>query len=136
MPIPLVQQDGYLIMWIIASTVQDSVNMLTKWGYDIVSFGNWIKISTYGRDWPSNGYFFQHCKETYLVAKKGRAPETFNPKMFEDAIYCGRGRQSHKPDKLYEVIEKMFPNAMYLEIFARAHNLRENWVSIGLEIPN
>ena len=136
MPIDLVQSNGFLIMWVVASTLADGINMMKKWGYKIVNYGNWIKTSITGQTVPSNGYFLQHCKETYIVGKKGKVLDDFNIKEFEDAILCPRGRQSHKPEKLYEFVEKMFPDGLFLEIFARGHNLREGWVSLGLEVPN
>jgi mRNA m6A methyltransferase catalytic subunit len=49
-------------------------------------------------------------------------------------IIAPRRAQSEKPPQLYELIEQLVPNGKYLEIFARRHNLRNYWVSIGLEL--
>ena len=137
MPIEILQDNGYCFMWVVASMLPIGIDMLKKWGYKVVDFVNWIKTSKYGRYKPSNGYFFQHTKETCLVGVKGTPIDGENINVFEDTIVEERGaRQSHKPPTLYEIIERMFPGRMFLEIFARAHNQREGWVSIGLEIPN
>lgn len=45
-----------------------------------------------------------------------------------------RRGQSQKPEQVYEIIEKLVPNGNYLEIFARRNNLRNFWVSVGLEL--
>jgi N6-adenosine-specific RNA methylase IME4 len=42
-------------------------------------------------------------------------------------------RQSHKPDELYTMIEEACPGGLYLEVFARPHNVRDGWTSLGLE---
>jgi len=137
MPIQLVQQNGFLFMWVVASHMPIGVSILQRWGYKIVGHLNWIKISHYGRYKPSNGYYLQHDKETCLVALKGNPPDGYDPDLFNDSIIQQReARQSQKPIELYELVEKMFPNCLYLEIFARAHNIREGWVSIGLEVPD
>jgi mRNA (2'-O-methyladenosine-N6-)-methyltransferase len=45
-----------------------------------------------------------------------------------------RRGQSQKPEQVYEIIEQLVPNGNYLEIFARRNNLRNYWLSIGLEL--
>jgi N6-adenosine-specific RNA methylase IME4 len=42
-------------------------------------------------------------------------------------------RTTQKPFQLYEFIEKCFPGGPFIEIFARRHNAREGWLSIGNE---
>ena len=136
MPINLVQKNGFLFMWVVASYLPTGVNILQRWGYKVISYLNWIKTSHYGRYKPSNGYYLQHGKETCLIGLKGNPPDGYNKEMFSDIIIQQRSaRQSQKPIELYEIIEEMFPNMLYLEVFARAHNLREGWISIGLEVP-
>lgn len=135
MKIPLIQSNGYCFMWVVASFLPVGVSMLQGWGYQVIDFVNWIKTSKYGRYRPSNGYFLQHDKETCLVGVKGHPIDGEDIDVFTDLIIDERGaRQSHKPPTLYEIIERMFPGRTYLEIFARAHNEREGWVSLGLEV--
>ena len=136
MPLHFVQKDGFVFMWVVASMVHTGVQMLSNWGYQTVSEVNWVKVSKRGVYHPSNGYYMQHTKETCLVGKKGKGCEYFRPEKLQDTIVTWRNlRQSHKPEQLYEMIEEAFPECTYLEIFARAHNLRDGWVSIGLELP-
>lgn len=135
MPLHLVQDNGYCFIWVVASMLSAGIEMLQNWGYKVISFGNWIKVSKFGRYAPSNGYFLQHDKETFIVGVKGSPLDGANLDQYSDVILQERSRQSQKPDQLYEFIERMFPGRMYLEIFARAHNIREGWVSIGLDLP-
>ena len=136
MPLHYVQDNGFLFMWVVASQLTNGIKMMKNWGYKIVNTINWIKVSKSGIYLPSHGYYFQHNKETVLVGIKGDPPEEMNPEAFRSLIVGPREvRQSQKPAALYEMIEEMFPGMMYLEVFARPHNLRSGWVSIGIELP-
>lgn len=42
---------------------------------------------------------------------------------------------SRKPDEIYELIERMKPGGRKLELFARAHNRRKGWISLGNQLP-
>lgn len=136
MPLHYIQSDGYIFMWVIACQFANGISMFRKWGYEFVTYINWVKTSKYGRYMPSHGYYMQHNKETLLVGKKGKDFPEINKSEFNSLIINPRGiRQSHKPEKLYDVIERMFPGGSYIEIFARPHNLRNGWVSLGIELP-
>merc|ERR1711971_457233 len=41
---------------------------------------------------------------------------------------------SRKPDEIYNLIERMFPNCLKLELFGRPHNVHENWVTLGNQL--
>lgn len=129
------QQDGFLFMWVVARKFHEGIGMMMNWGYEIIGHVNWEKVSSNGNAAPSHGYYLQHQKETCLVGRKGKPFEAFNMERFRDLIVTSRTHnQSEKPHELYEMIEEMFPEGMYLEIFARDNNIRNNWVSIGLDI--
>ena len=42
---------------------------------------------------------------------------------------------SRKPDEIYELIERMKPGGRKLELFARPHNRRQGWISLGNQLP-
>ena len=44
------------------------------------------------------------------------------------------GEQSAKPTEIYRILEKLVPAGRYLELFARLHSLRNNWVSVGNDL--
>ena len=41
---------------------------------------------------------------------------------------------SRKPDEMYSLIERLSPGTRKLEIFARQHNVRPGWVSLGNQL--
>ena len=136
MPLHYIQDNGFMFMWVVASQLMNGISMMKNWGYRIVETINWVKVSKSGIYLPSHGYYFQHNKETVLVGIKGDPPDEMNASAFRSLLVGPREvRQSQKPSQLYEIIEEMFPGMMYLEVFARPHNLRNGWVSIGIELP-
>lgn len=136
MPIQEIQDNGYVFMWVIACQLANGMQMLREWGYTFVTYLNWVKTSKYGRYMPSHGYYMQHNKETILIGRKGNGYPEIRKDLFISLIISERRtRQSHKPPELYEHIERIFPGGNYIEIFARPHNLRPGWVSLGTELP-
>lgn len=41
---------------------------------------------------------------------------------------------SRKPDEMYPLLERLSPGTRKLEIFARPHNVRPGWVSMGNQL--
>ena len=135
-PLNLIQTDGYLLMWVIAKEFAKGLQMMSAWGYEVINHINWIKVSKKGKYHPSNGYYIMHAKETLLIGIKGKGVPLLNADKFDDLIIQPRNlRQSHKPNRLYRLIEESIPGGKFLEIFARPHNLRSNWISLGNELP-
>jgi len=107
---------------------------MKKWGYKLVDDITWVKMTVNRRFAKGHGFYLQHAKETCLVGKKGKDPPNMRGGICSDVIYSERRGQSQKPEELYELIETFIPDGKYLEIFARKNNLRNYWVSIGLEL--
>ena len=91
----------------------------------------WFKTTKNNKLAKGNGYYLQHSKESCLVGKKGNVKVAAK---FSNIIFAQRRGQSQKPAELYTMIEKMFPQGYYLEIFGRRNNIREGWVTMGNEI--
>jgi len=83
-----------------------------------------------------HGFYLQHAKETCLVGMKGPISDMNRVRrcLESDVIFAERRGQSQKPEQIYELVEALVPGGKYLEIFARRNNLRNYWVSIGLEL--
>lgn len=105
----------------------------------------WVKNTVNRRLAKGHGFYLQHAKETCLVGKKGVDPPGLRTNIGSDVLFGERRGQSQKPEELYELIETLVPNGFncvlifsppgkYLEIFARRNNLRNYWVSVGIEL--
>ena len=134
LPIPKLQSDGFLFIWVINAKYQFTLDLFERWGYDIVDEIVWIKMTVNRRLAKSHGFYLQHAKEVCLVGKKGRDPPGMQKRVASDIIHSERRGQSQKPEEIYQVIEQLVPNGKYLEIFGRKNNLRNFWVTVGNEV--
>ncbi|KAJ6250223.1 mt-a70 family protein [Anaeramoeba flamelloides] len=133
MNLSCLSKEGFIFLWTINSKYMLSIKLLEKWGYRYHNTISWAKLSNRNHKFKSNGYALQHSQELCLIGIKG------NPVIHKKAsisIQEERKGQSKKPIALYSLIEGMLPQGKFLEIFARRNNLRNFWVSIGLEFED
>lgn len=133
LPIPKLQTNGLLFIWVINSSYDFAIGLFKQWGYKIVDEVVWVKLTVNRRLAKSHGYYLQHAKEVCLVGMKGK-PANMRTSVGSDVIMSERRGQSQKPEEIYELAEQLVPGGKYLEIFARKNNLRNFWVSIGNEV--
>ncbi|KAI8072400.1 MT-A70-domain-containing protein [Gongronella butleri] len=134
LPIPKLQKNGLIFIWVINNKYVKAFELMEKWGYTYVDDITWVKQTVNRRMAKGHGYYLQHAKETCLVGKKGDDPPNFRHSVGSDVIFSERRGQSQKPEELYELIEELVPGGKYLEIFGRKNNLRDYWVTIGNEL--
>ena len=135
LPIPKLQKNGFIFVWVINAKYQWTLEQFKKWGYESVDEIVWVKVTNSRRLAKSHGFYLQHAKEVCLVGRRGDKPPGMSDKAVgSDIIFAPRRGQSQKPTEIYELIEEMVPGGKYLEIFARKNNLRDYWVSVGNEV--
>jgi len=134
LPIPKLQKNGFLFIWVINNKYSKAFEMMKKWGYTYCDDITWVKQTVNRRMAKGHGFYLQHAKETCLMGRKGEDPPGCNHSISSDVIFSERRGQSQKPEELYEMIEELVPNGNYLEIFGRKNNLRDYWVTIGNEL--
>eukprot|EP00884_Botryococcus_braunii_P005425 jgi/Botrbrau1/14884/Bobra.0248s0003.1 len=134
LPIPKLQSDGFLFIWVINAKYKFTLDLFRKWGYTIVDEIVWVKMTVNRRIAKSHGYYLQHAKEVCLVGKKGADPPGLNRSIGSDIIVAERRGQSQKPEEIYQLIEELVPQGRYLEIFGRKNNLHNYWVTLGNEV--
>ena len=98
---------------------------MQAWGFRYKTQAVWVK------DKIGTGFYFRNKHEDVLLGVRGNpgTPEEKNrpPSVFESP----RLEHSVKPDILYEIIEKMYPDRKYLELFATPAKHRNGWVMWG-----
>jgi len=134
LPIPALQKDGFLFIWVINAKYQFCLDLFERWGYTLVDEVVWVKMTVNRRLAKSHGFYLQHAKEVCLVGKKGADPPGMKGGVGSDIIYSERRGQSQKPEEIYQLIEELVPTGRYLEIFGRKNNLRDYWVTVGNEV--
>jgi N6-adenosine-specific RNA methylase IME4 len=121
-----IEDSAILLLWATPPKVEEALQVLNAWGFKYRSCAVWDKEKM------GMGYWFRGQHELLLVGTKGefRTPEPED--RISSVIRIQRTTHSTKPIEMYDIIEKMFPNKKYLEVFAR--NKREGWISWGNQI--
>lgn len=119
-------KNSVLFLWATNPMLEDALKVMNTWGFTYKTNLVWVK------DKIGLGFYFRGQHELLLVGIKGdiRPPEESD--RFPSVLSVSVGFHSEKPFEVYEIIEKMYPNGRYLELFAR--NKRENWASWGNQI--
>lgn len=118
--------DCILFLWATAPKIKEALQVLESWGFEYKTHMVWIK------DKIGTGFYFRGQHELLLVGKKGQMLIPEEEDRPSSVLESPRTKHSKKPEKVYSIIEKMYPDSKYLELFAR--NTRENWKSWGDEI--
>lgn len=119
-------KDSILFMWCTNPKLEEGLQIIKAWDFIYKTNMVWVK------DKIGMGYYARGRHELLLIATKGN-PGVPEPKNRPNSVIeFPRTKHSKKPEIVYELIEQMYPNRKYLELFAR--NKRKNWKSWGNEI--
>lgn len=120
-----------LFMWITAPKLNWMNEVLEAWGFEYKTNLIWDKIK------PNMGHYSSVRHEILIIAGKGKAAPTCDGKTIQsiDSVQSieKSSRHSEKPNHFREIIETLYPNKKYLEVFARGNLKRKNWIFWGNE---
>jgi len=127
-------QDGVIFLWVTGRAMELARECLKIWGYRRVEEIIWVKTNQLQRIIRTGrtGHWINHAKEHCLVGIKGNP--RLNRNLDCDVIVSEVRETSRKPDEIYNVIERMFPNVLKLELFGRPHNVHDNWITCGNQL--
>lgn len=117
--------NALLFLWVTNPMLEDGLKVVKAWGFNYVTNFCWVK------DKIGTGFWNRAKHELLFICKKGEMPHPTDADRFPSVIESPRKGHSEKPHVVYEMIESMFPNRKYLELFSR--NKREKWENWGLE---
>ena len=118
--------NAVLFIWVATNFLKQSFEIIESWGFKYKSNIVWIKSGRGGI-----GYYVKGDHELLLIATKGSClPKT--DKLISSVLKAPKQEHSKKPKEVYEMIETLYPDNKYIELFAR--NKRNGWVSWGNEI--
>jgi site-specific DNA-methyltransferase (adenine-specific) len=121
-----VAQNAVLFIWVTSPLLEDVFKVIKSWGFEYKASFVWDKVK------HNFGHYNSVRHEFLLVCTKG----SFTPqgKALRDSVVSidRTSIHSQKPEVFYEIIEEMYPEGKYLELFAR--NKREGWDSWGNEL--
>ncbi|KAG8995267.1 hypothetical protein FRB90_000217 [Tulasnella sp. 427] len=144
MPIPALQDEGVIFLWVTGRAMEVGRECLRFWGYTRVDEVVWLKTNQLQRVIRTGrtGHWLNHTKEHMLVGLKTnldeegnlRWPKWLNRGLDVDVIVSEVRETSRKPDEVYGLIERMCPGGRKLEIFGRKHNTRPGWITLGNQL--
>jgi MT-A70 len=96
----------------------------------------WAHCGPVAYAWPKDKWGlgqYNRCQhELLLLGRRGKFPPPAEARRPSSVIKGPRGRHSAKPEAAYELIERSYPRASKLELFARG-TARPGWVGWGNE---
>ena len=109
---------------------------MKSWGFTYKTHMVWVK------DKIGTGYYARNQHEDLLIGEKGDMPVSKEENRFSSVFHSERTNEhSKKPELVYELIEQMYPNRKYLELFSRRNkkekeerSKKSNWKYWGNEI--
>ncbi len=126
MPISdLAADDAHCWLWVSNATLRIGFDILEAWGFTPRSVFTWVKPRM------GLGVYLRNATEHIILGTCGKAPVKFKSQI--NWGFFPRQDHSHKPEEVYDIIERVSPGP-YLELFARRP--RHNWDAWGNEIPS
>jgi len=122
--------DAVLFLWATNPTLKDALKVMECWGFKYKTNMVWVK------DKIGTGFYFRAQHELLLLGIKGKMPAPLEENRPPSVIHAPVREHSRKPDEVYALIEKMYPNRKYLELFARPEEKRKGWTYWGLEVKS
>jgi len=119
-------QDAVLFLWVTGGVFRQGLELMASWGFQERSQLVWVKPS------PGIGQWVRYQHELLLIGRRGRYPAPEPELRPSSLIEAPRGRHSEKPEAAYRLIERMYPEASKLELFARRP--RPGWQAWGNEL--
>lgn len=105
-------EDCVLFMWATSPKLEEALELMRAWGFEYKTHMVWDKGQI------GMGYYARQEHEDLLIGTRG-TPELSDPSVRPGSIIrAPRTEHNEKPEKLYDIIEKMYPTCKKLEMFA------------------
>ncbi|KAF8901684.1 MT-A70-domain-containing protein [Gymnopilus junonius] len=144
MPIPTLQDEGFLFLWVTGRAMEVGRECMRVWGYTRIDEVVWVKTNQLQRVIRTGrtGHWLNHTKEHMLVGVKTvldangnlKFPSWANRALDTDVIVSEVRETSRKPEEAYGLIERLCPGGRKVEIFGRKHNVRPGWLTLGNQL--
>lgn len=121
--------DCLMFMWTTGPFMGESIDLLRGWGFEYKTVG-----FVWDKDVNLPGYYTMSRNEFCIIGKKGRIPKPRGARNIRQYYQEKRNKHSAKPYEFRERIEKMFPDQLKLEMFARVKS--HGWDIWGNELTN
>lgn len=124
----LAGENAVMYLWATAPHLPGAFGVLTRWGFRYRSFHIWRKTRI------ACGFWARSNAEIVLIGERGR-PCAPNGSLLLTTVVDGRAeeaRHSAKPSFVHESVERLWPEARKIELFARRERLA--WECYGFDL--
>jgi N6-adenosine-specific RNA methylase IME4 len=121
-------EHAVLFLWAVSSQLEAALQVIRAWGFEYKTTLCWVK------PWIGPGVWVRNRHELLLLARRGDYPPPDPEDRVDSVLEAPRGRHSEKPELVYELLERMYPQASKLELFARSR--RPGWSAWGNEVTS
>jgi len=129
----MLKKDAVVFIWVTFPLLDDALDVIRFWNLEYVTIGfNWIKLNSDGTPFIGTGHHTRSNSELCLLCRKGEGLKVAD-RSISQVVMTKREAHSKKPHKIYSLLEKLYPDAEKLEMFAR--HKRENWSVFGNQVP-
>jgi len=149
-PLPPLADNAVLFLWRVEALEEKAetscYEIARAWGFVPKSKITWVKSVGDGETVEGGrrrfkvkmgmGHYTRRATEDCIIAIRSSAkPSACHPEVHDvlDWFDAPIAEHSAKPDRLYEIIERMYPGGPYTELFARRR--RAGWQQLGDELP-
>lgn len=123
-------ENSVLFLWVTNPFLRDAFQVIDGWGFEYKTNLVWVKTEL---KHPGSGFWVRGRHELLCICSKGSfVPDQAGKEPIGSVFEAPVGEHSEKPDVVYNIIEKMYPEGKHLELFARKE--RNGWTSWGNEI--
>ena len=123
---PDTKADSILMLWATAPKLLEALEVMKAWGFTYRTHAVWDKMKI------GMGFWFRGQHELLLVGTKGNPGCTPECENVSSVFQENRAGHSEKPQCVYQWIERAFPEAVKLEMYAR--EVRPGWGAWGNEV--
>ncbi len=119
----ITEKKAVLFLWSPPPKVEEAMKIIQAWNFEYTTQIVWNKKMV------GLGHTVRQMHEILLIAKNGNFPTPLYkpPSIFEEE----RTDHSKKPEKSYEIIQRMYPDSRKIELFAR--QVHSGWTGVGFE---
>jgi N6-adenosine-specific RNA methylase IME4 len=121
----LTADNSVLFLWTTNPILEECFPVIKSWGFGYKTNLCWIKKNKR----TGIGFYVRGVHELLLICVKGQMlPEHIPLSIIEE-----EAREHSRKPEIYGLIEQMYPNCKYIELFARNKEKRINWTYYGNE---
>jgi N6-adenosine-specific RNA methylase IME4 len=122
----LASRDCLLVMWATWPKLPIAMRVMEAWGFAYKTGGSWTKTTSTGKRAFGTGYILRSATEPFLIGTIGRPGvadrsirNLIETEMDGAAIESLRREHSRKPPEMREIVERISPQALCVELFGR-----------------